>query len=294
MIRVLMLGRLGNNLFQYALGRVLAEKHGVPLVMDGSWFNAEGWSQVNCLKLLPGPAAGTARVVRRFSPGARALLKATGKHYWEYRGVPVLKENESDQTFDPRFLKAPADCMLFGYFQSPLYFEGMGDQLREELSTGGLGLEKGREALAEKLRHPRSVAVHVRRTDYAGNPNLDLCGMDYYRSAIQRMRGSVAGARFHVFSDDPAWCRSRFHEDDCEVLDQAPQNMPLADLHLMASASHHIIANSSFSWWAAWLGKKAGQKVLMPSAWFSDIRAPIEEKRIPGWEILNASPVARS
>jgi hypothetical protein len=80
MIRIPMLGRLGNNLFQYALGRVLAEKHGVPLVMDGSWFNAEGWSHVNCLKLLPGPAAGKVKVVRRVPLGARALLKATGKH----------------------------------------------------------------------------------------------------------------------------------------------------------------------------------------------------------------------
>ncbi len=82
-----MLGRLGNNLFQYALGRVMAEKHGVPLVMDASWFNREGWQQVKCLRLLPGPASGKARVVRRFSLGARALLKATGRHYWEYRGV---------------------------------------------------------------------------------------------------------------------------------------------------------------------------------------------------------------
>ncbi|RYD37257.1 MAG: alpha-1,2-fucosyltransferase, partial [Verrucomicrobiaceae bacterium] len=260
MIRILMLGRLGNNLFQYALGRVLAEKHGTELAMDASWFNEEGWSQVNCLKLLPGPASGTVKVTRRLSLGARALLKATGKHYWEYRGLPVLKESERDQSFAPRFLEAPADCMLFGYFQSPLYFSEMENQLRRELSTEGLGLERGRESLAERLLQPGSVAVHVRRTDYIGNPNLDLCGMDYYRTAMQRIRESVEATRFHVFSDDPAWCRSRFQESDCEVLDQGPDNMPLADLHLMSSASHHIIANSSFSWWAAWLGKKTNQK----------------------------------
>jgi hypothetical protein len=294
MIRVLMLGRLGNNLFQYSLGRVLAEKHGVPLVMDGSWFNAEGWSQVNCIRLLPGPAAGKVKVVRRLSLGARALLKVTGKHYWEYSGVPVLKEDERDQSFDPRFRNAPADCVLFGYFQSSLHFAGMEDQLRSELSTDGLGLEKGREPLFDRIRQPESVAVHVRRTDYAGNPTLDLCGMDYYRTAMQQMRDSVADARFHIFSDDPAWCRSHFQEEDCEVLDQSPPDMPLADLHLMSSASHHIIANSSFSWWAAWLGKKPGQKVLMPSRWFSGIVAPIEEKKNPGWETVEVPPSARS
>lgn len=293
MIRVLMLGRLGNNLFQYALGRVLAEKHGVPLVMDGSWFNGEGWSQVNRIRQLPGPASGKVTVTRRFSIGARALLKITGKHYWEYRGVPVLRENERDQTFDRRFMNAPADCVLFGYFQSPLYFAGMEDRLRAELSTDGLGLEKGREALTDRMRQPGSVAVHVRRTDYAGNPNLDLCGMDYYQAAMRRMRASVEGARFHIFSDDPAWCRSRFQEDDCEVIAPAPSDMPLAHLHLMSSASHHIIANSSFSWWGAWLGKKPGQTVLMPPRWFADIVAPIGEKKNPGWETVDAFPPAK-
>ncbi len=287
MIRVVMLGRLGNNLFQYALGRKLAEKHGVPLVMDGSWFNTEGWNQVNGLKSLPGPAAGKVDVVRRLSLGARALLKVTGKHYWEYRGIPVLKENERDQTFDESFLDAPADCMLFGYFQSPLYFSGMEDQLRSELSPAGIGFGESRKVLAEKLMHPGSVAVHVRRTDYAGNPNLDLCGLGYYRAAMTRMRESMEKASFHIFSDDSDWCRSRFQEDDCKVIDQAPLDMPLADLHLMSMASHHIIANSSFSWWGAWLGNKPGQRVLMPSRWFADILAPLEQKRCHGWETVD-------
>ena len=87
MIRIILLGRTGNHLFQYAFGRVLAEKHGVPLILDGSWFNAEGWAEVSHFLKLPIQA----RVARRFSLGARAPLKVTGRHYWEYRGVPVLK-----------------------------------------------------------------------------------------------------------------------------------------------------------------------------------------------------------
>ena len=286
MIRVVMLGRLGNNLFQYALGRVLAEKHGVPLVMDGSWFNAEGWGQVKCLKDLPGPAAGTVKVVRRCSLGARALLKATGNHYWDYRGVPVLRENPRDLAFDAGFLDAPADCMLFGYFQTPRYFQGFEASLRDELSTDYLGLENGREPLTARLRQPGSVAVHVRRTDYAGNPDLDLCGTDYYRSAMQQMRDSIPAPRFYIFSDEPAWAAVHLQGPDVESIPHPVQQSPLTDLHLMSLANHHIIANSSFSWWAAWLGKKPGQRVLMPDRWFAHVRAPIEEKRLPHWEIL--------
>ena len=288
MIRIVMLGRLGNNLFQYALGRVLAVKHGVPLAMDGSWFNKAGWGQVECLKQLPGPAAGTVKVVRRCSLGARMLLKSTGKHYWEYRGVKMLRENERDQSFDSSFLEAPAECMLFGYFQTPLYFTGFESQLREELSTYNLGLEKGRETLSARLRLPGSVAVHVRRTDYIDNISLELCGMDYYRHAIQRIRDNINGASFFIFSDDPEWCRMQFKESDMEVVMHNKNQSALTDLHMMSLASHHIIANSSYSWWAAWLGEKPGQKVLMPSRWFGLVKAPVEEKRLPHWEIMES------
>lgn len=286
MIRIVMLGRLGNNLFQYALGRVLAEKHGVPLVMDGSWFNREGWNQVKCLRDLPGPASGTVKVVRRCSLGARALLRASGKHYWDFRGVPTLRECEDDQTFEPGFLNAPSDCFLFGYFQSPLYFKGHETALRGELATHGLGLESGREAMAERLREPGSVGVHVRRTDYVGNPNLDLCDTGYYRTAMNRLRESLPRPRFFIFSDDPAWCAGNLAASDVEVVPLSPGHSPLADMHLMSLANHHIIPNSSFSWWAAWLGKKAGQRVILPHRWFGSITAPIEEKRCDGWEII--------
>ncbi|MES2659831.1 MAG: alpha-1,2-fucosyltransferase [Verrucomicrobiota bacterium] len=286
MIRIVMLGRLGNNLFQYALGRVLAEKHNVPLIMDGSWFNREGWDQVKCLRDLPGPASGTVKVIRCCSIGARALLRATGKHYWDYRGVPVLRESENDKTFDPEFMNAPSDCFLFGYFQTPLYFKGHENALRSELSTHGLGLEAGREALAEKLREPCSVGVHVRRTDYVGNPNLNLCDTSYYRTTMNRLRESLRGPRFFIFSDDPAWCAANLAGADVEVVPLSPVHSALADMHLMSLANHHIIPNSSFSWWAAWLGKKDGQRVLMPSRWFASINAPIGEKQCEGWEII--------
>jgi len=286
MIRIVMLGRLGNNLFQYALGRVLSEKLGVPLVMDGSWFNAAGWSQVNCLKQLPGPAAGKVEIVRRCSLAARSLLKATGKHYWEYRGVPILRESEQDHSFDSKFLKAPDDCLLFGYFQTPLYFRDFEKPLRKELCMEGLGLERGREALAARLREPGTVAVHVRRTDYTGNPTLDLCGPSYYQKAMRQMRDTLGGTHFFVFSDDPQWCAQEFNDADAEiVLEHDPS--PLVDLHLMSLAQHHIIANSSYSWWAAWLGEKPEQRVILPQQWFHGIKAPIEEKKSSNWQVAN-------
>jgi len=279
MIRVVMLGRLGNNLFQYALGRVLAERHGVPLVLDASWFDRAGWNQVSCLRRLD----LRAKVVRRCSLGARALLKTTGKHYWEYRGLPVVRESAVDQSFDPRILEAPRDCVLMGYFQSALFFEGIAGQIRREVDPGpavaGLRVPDG-------LRSEKSVAVHVRRTDFTRIPDFEVCGTDYYRTAMNRLRGRLPGARFFIFSDDPAWCREQFKGGDEQVMEADAD--PLADLHRMSLAGHHVIANSSYSWWAAWLGRKPGQQVLCPPRWTNGaIRVPMEEKLCPGWETVN-------
>jgi hypothetical protein len=303
-LRIVLLGRTGNHLFQYALGRVLAEKHDVPLVLDGSWFNAAGWAEVSHFLKLPIQA----KVVRRCSIGARALLKLTGRHYWEYRGVPVLRESNDDQSFDRRFLDAPADCMLFGYFQSPLYFESIAHSLRAELNCllaqavfGGSGqdaratgarascpqsspfpsLSASILSTVDKLSAPNSVAVHVRRGDYLAHTVFRVCDIDYYRESIRKMRERLPGARFFIFSDDPGWCRNEFRDADQEVIDSGAAGAnPLHDLHLMSLASHHITANSTYSWWAAWLGDKPGQQVIMPERWYAHgIKAPMQEKR---------------
>jgi hypothetical protein len=281
MIRILLLGRTGNNLFQYAIGRVLAEKHQVPLVLDGSWFDETGWREVSHFLRLPLKA----RVRRHPSIPSRALRKITGKHYWEYRGVPVLREPDGDQRFDPAFLDAPADCMLFGYFQSPLYFQSMASEIRAELLGLLGGGVKISADLTEKISAPGSVAVHVRRTDFLNIPAHQVCGADYYRRAMEAMRGRVPNARFHIFSDDPEWCRAAFADEDHEVI-HVPRMAanPLHDLLLMSLAPHHIIANSSYSWWAAWLGEKPGQQVMMPDRWFAEgIQAPIGQKMMPHW-----------
>jgi len=285
MIRIVLLGRTGNNMFQYALGRVLAEKHGVPLVMDASWFNAEGWAEVSHFLKLPLKA----KVVRRCSVGARALRKLTGKHYWEFLRKPLLKESPDDQSFAPHFLEAPPDCMLFGYFQTPLYFQSIASELRNELNGLLSSHAPFDDSYLPKVTAQGSVAVHVRRGDYLNHPALQVCGLEYYQSAFRQMREWVPGCRFLIFSDDPVWCRTQFKEADMEVIDSGTASAnPLHDLHLISRASHHIIANSSYSWWAAWLASKDGQRVLMPDRWFAhSFIAPIEEKRLPHWTIVS-------
>ena len=287
MIRTIMLGRLGNNLFQYAMGRVLSERHGVPLVLDGSWFNAEGWKQVSCITRLPIKA----KITRPFSIGSRLLLKLTGKHHWEFLKKPEVREDANNQTFNAGFLSAPGDCLMFGYFQSPLYFKEIEDTLRSEINLTSVFEEPPPASLCELLSSDNSVGVHVRRQDFTRLPVFQVCDAAYYKSAMDQLRTRLHSPKFYVFSDDPEWCETHFTRSD-ETVVNLPQSAadPLLDMHLMSLASHHIIANSTYSWWAAWIGKKAGQIVICPSRWFNHgMYAPIEEKLCEGWEIVSAS-----
>ena len=254
-------------------------------MLDASWFNARGWAEVSHFLKLPIQA----KVVRRVSLGARLLRKVTGKHYWEYLGVPLLGESPTDQSFDAAFIEAPADCVLFGYFQTPRYFGAIADRLREELSgllAHGVAVQA---ELVAQLSAPEAVAVHVRRADYLRIPMFQVCDQEYYRAAMERVRERQGNPRFYIFSDDPGWCREQFRDNDQVVVDAGKLAMnPLHDLRLMSIATHHIIANSTYSWWAAWLGEKPGQQVMMPERWYAHgIKAPIEEKRMPHWEIVS-------
>ncbi|MGJ8642766.1 MAG: alpha-1,2-fucosyltransferase [Luteolibacter sp.] len=283
MIRTVMLGRTGNNLFQYAAARALAEKHGTTLTMDGSWFDHRDWKSVKRIANLPIKA----KLTRRLPLLSKALKRISKKHHLEYLGCHIYRENPGDTSFVPRVLDLPRDSVLLGYFQSHLYFQHIEKLIRQELSFEGRELDTESLKFADLLRLENSVAVHVRRTDYIGNPNTDICDLNYYRRAIRRMNELVPSAAFYIFSDDPAWCRKHFSDNATSIVDCKSSHLdPLNDLHLMSLANHHIIANSSYSWWAAWLGKKHAQRVLMPGEWFRGIHSPIEEKRCDGWETV--------
>jgi len=210
-IRIVLLGRTGNILFQYALGRVLAKKHGVPLVLDASWYNTDGCNEISHFLKLPIQA----KAIRRLSIASRAFRNLTGKHFWEFGKMPFLKESKSDQSFDRSFLEAPSDCTLFGYFQTPLYFQSMADELRAELrgliSTGARASCPQSSPFTEnQLLQPESVAVHVRRGDYLHHDCFKVCDAVYYQKSMREMRERVPGAKFFIFSDDADWCSAHF------------------------------------------------------------------------------------
>jgi hypothetical protein len=169
---------------------------------------------------------------------------------------------------------------IVGYWQSHRYFAPAEARVREAF--------RFRVPLptAPALQSDESVAVHVRRGDYLAPKRAARFGVlapEYYTDAMALVAARVREPSFLVFSDDAAWCRDRFGGDDRVTIVAPDGRDPRRDLQLMAACRHHVVANSSFSWWAAWLGESADQVVVAPAGWHRDPSLRPDDLIRPGW-----------
>jgi len=160
---------------------------------------------------------------------------------------------------------------LSGYWQSEKYFDDVSGIIREEFQLknepAGLNLE-----LVRAMRGSQAVSLHVRRGDYVSNPIAasyhGVCSLEYYRTAIKLIEEKVANPKFYVFSDDIPWCKENLRFPQPATYVDHNSDEPFEDLRLMSFCKHFIIANSSFSWWGAWLSRNQEKIVLAPKKWF--------------------------
>lgn len=259
-------GRLGNQMFQYATGKALAARLDARLSLEGYSQDSEKKSRVQVIESF-GLAVEFTAVSSRGIDKLRVKLARMG---WpvRLRGAPIYIEPHFH--YDPFFETRSGSQYLIGGWQSPRYFESIRDSLLEDFSfkrdlSGGAA--KTWKAISES---PCPVAVHVRRGDYVENPRIlsrhGMCGRDYYEAAINMIRARRTDCRFFVFSDDVARVKAEF--SGMKDLIFVCGNSQEEDLHLMSSCRHIVIANSTFSWWAAWLNKHPDKWVIAPKQWF--------------------------
>lgn len=268
-------GGLGNQLFQYALGRSLAIRNGGEVVID-PWEVRRGRSRPLVLdkfriqaRLVTPLEYALCRVVesQHLQPLARIMRACAPRRF-----PGVLRRRWHG--FDASVLEIHKSVFIEGWFQSELYFREFGEQMRDELQLREAPSEANQRWL-EQINSAEAVCVHVRRGDYLTNASvrerIGVCGLEYYRSAIDYVRQRVSSPVFFVFSDDPDWTRQNldvpeprhFISHNCNVADWE-------DLRLMSACRHFIIANSTFSWWGAWLGERENTIVAAPKQWFLD------------------------
>lgn len=277
MIIVKLMGGLGNQLFQYAAGRRLAHRHNTELKLDTSFLSNK---QKRCtprrlelehlnIKLVIATPFELATLSGRgnlFVSGFQRLMCVCG--VGQFRSSVCC---ETVYHYDPRYEEISDNSYLEGYWQSERYFSGIEDVIRDEFTVTS-PLNNSNRLLLERIQSCNSVSVHVRRGDYITNLNVaqyhGTCGIDYYRRSVEIMDRLVDRPQFFVFSDDPEWANQNlgFIPGTVFVTNNGT-DCACDDLRLMSTCSHHIIANSSFSWWGAWLGNYAGKKIIAPAQW---------------------------
>jgi len=274
MIVVRLCGGLGNQMFQYALGRVLAIKNKATLKFDLSAYHC----------VAPGDTPRNYRL-NFFQIKGQPLNTLTAMSLLPFpRHIPqrlawvphwpglVKKRVEHGLAFDAAVLEARGSLYLDGYWQTEKYFADFADQIRSDFQLRA-PLTPSRQKLAAQMAGVSSVSVHVRRGDYVTNPNASAfhgtCSPQWYNEVITQMTASITAPQFFVFSDDPAWARANLSVPQESIfVDPQPDGRDYEDIFLMSRCSHHIIANSSFSWWGAWLNPSPAKKVIAPSRWF--------------------------
>lgn len=268
MILVSVFGGLGNQMFQYAAARALSLRSGQPLVLDLRHYAGprEHGYALDAFSI-----AGRLGRPEELPPRPRhEPLRALGRRF-AGRSLPRWQEREPGFAAEVTRLRGPV--WLHGYFQSERYFADHAPAIRTEF-TPRAAPDAANAALLGEITASTSVSVHVRRGDYVRNPRFNAlhgtCPPEYYASAAARMAGRLKDAVFYVFSDEPDWARKNLSLPGAvRVVDHNTGGPASEDLRLMSACRHHIIANSTFSWWGAWLNPRPDKKVIAPARWFA-------------------------
>ncbi len=258
-------GGLGNQMFQYAFAASLAVACGEPVYADSSELggdklhNGLELEQVFGITMPEAPEAET----RRLADAPTGILGRMRRKYL------TKSTHRIDRKFgyQPELLSLRGDAYYEGYWQSEKYFMGREPEIRKAFRFKEPIGERNEELLSS-LPRP-IVSVHVRRGDYLAHPNLDICGPGYYEGAAAAIAARGGAGSFLVLSDDAEYCRKALRLGDAPVAyadwNRGPDSW--RDMAMMARCDMHIIANSSFSWWGAWLDPNPGKLVVAPSIW---------------------------
>ncbi len=288
-----LMGGLGNQLFQYAAGHALSTRLNVPLLVDRTFLDHRPsgmtWTPRELeLDALRVPLTfATARDVRRLR---RPLDDRTYQ-----RASRVLPFLFADHTFrerrkgyDPHIEQVNAPIYLDGFWQNEGYFTSIADVLRNELFVPRDPPSQRNTELRDAMRSTKSASLHVRRGDYVSNSEASrfhgVCSVDYYVGSAELLARDQGVDHFFVFSDDPEWVRANIHLPQATTyVDHNTGRDGHWDLWLMKHCAHHIIANSSFSWWGAWLDPSPHKQVIAPARWFQGEDLPSSAILPPTW-----------
>lgn len=279
MVIVRLWGGLGNQMFQYAAARRLALVNDAPLKLDLGWFaNIPSGDTRRRYELhvfnsvqevaLPGEVRALRGVdIRRWPKILKRVVNSSGLF------MKQTCQREKHYHFDPEVLQFRGDVYLDGFWQSEKYFADVAEIIRTEFAIGSAPEPLNKE-IGDTIQSCEAVSLHLRRGDYIADKKTaqyhGVSPLKYYQAAIAEIRARVANPHYFVFSDEPEWAKSNLRVDEpMTYIEHNGPDKAYEDLRLMSLCRHHIIANSSFSWWGAWLSAYPARIIIAPQKWFN-------------------------
>ena len=273
MILVELNGGIGNQMFQYAAAKSLALHHKTTLKLDISPGTDKSMPQE--LKprqfdlhyfTLQDPIA-TAADLETFASKStlgRLTEKTKPNHKRSIYREPFFH-------YDKNFYNTEPDVYLKGLWQSEKYFFSFKNEIRN-LFEFRIDTVRAFQDVINQLKNQNSVSIHIRRGDYLAKISLEVLGLiplEHYQNAIQLINSKIPGPSFYFFSDDIQWVKENFQIPNATFVSGDISKDHIEDLYLMSQCRHNIIANSSFSWWGAWLNNNRRKMVIAPKKWFN-------------------------
>jgi hypothetical protein len=249
---ILVKGGLGNQMFQAALGVVLHRRFGVEIRYVTDYFDTDSYN-------------------RRFQLDAFPELLGDATSIEPAVGSPLIDEALFDSADLGAIFEEHQRAAFDGHWQNERFFFGENEAIKAAFR---LDMPAEMVAQGDALRSASAIGIHVRRHDYGHHGHASL---DYYRNAIAEIRREHGDLPVACFTDEPNFCAFAFRDIPGLTVFKSSVDDPLADFYLLSRCAHFIIANSSFSWWAAWLGETESSRVYAPSPWcdFDRSFAPI-------------------
>lgn len=269
------LGGLGNQMFQYAFYRAL-ELSGKESSIDISQFDEyslhNGYELKRVFNLMPRLAIK--EDVHKLRQGFVSKVLRKFKLRDSVVSVPF--------EFNPRYLTLRGDKYLIGYWQSEKYFAEYESQIRNDFTFPSL--DDANQAYANLIKNSNSVALHIRMGDYVNHPlHGGICTPEYYQQAIDLIQQKTEAPRYFIFSNDVTWCKNNLGLSGAVYIEGNEGENSFRDMQLMSLCRHNIIANSSFSWWGAWLNNFQDKTVIAPEKWFNDANINTEDLIPNSW-----------
>jgi len=275
MIIVKLMGGLGNQMFQYAVGRALSARYGTKLFLDTNWFLSDTATK---------PGAERIFMLDKFNIQARIVNKKRGYKIYKQENdnlfikldlikmktFSLIAEKKVMPFKDKIFMKENKNIYLDGYWQTEKYFKVISNEIRKEFSLRK-PFKVQDENIVHEIRDTNSVSIHVRRGDYANYEHTKkvhgVITIQYYKKCVKYFLDTIKNPSFYIFSDDPEWCMENLNLKIYKKIISNNKRPPQDEMILMSNCKHHIIANSTFSWWGAWLADNQSKIIIAPKQW---------------------------